>query len=281
MKTLIKKSVLASLAMSSFAFAQEPVKEEPLSFEDWKLTFSSAQPTGERGNLSSQATIEVQEGQFFINGTDTSKLMQIFGNPPGAYAGGIQDLNDGYTIIFDFESSGYVKDDDKEDLDADDLLKAFQDSEEETNKQRQAQGYGILKTVGWAFEPKYNEETNNLEWAVIFEDGNGQQTVNHKIKLLGRYGVMNATLLCEPDQLEALRPMLDKTLAGFEYSDGNKYAQFEEGDRIAEFGLTGLVLGGGIFAAAKLGFLAKFWKFIVAGVVGFFALIGKIFKRSS
>jgi len=279
MKTLIKKSILASLVFSSFAIAQEPAVEETMSFDDWKATFSSALPAGDSGKLSTQATITVQEDQIFLGGSDTSKLMQAYGNLPAVYAGAIQHINEDYTIIFDFESTGYVKDDDK-DLDADDILEAFQESEEESNKARQAQGLDVLNTVGWAFKPKYNESTNNLEWALIFEDGAGNQTVNHKIKILGRHGVMNATLLCDPSQLEALRPMLDNTLAGFAYSDGNKYAQYEEGDKIAEYGLAGLVLGGGLLAA-KLGFFSKFWKLIVAGVVGFFALIGKVFKKAT
>jgi len=41
MKTLIKKSILASLVFSSFAIAQEPAVEETMSFDDWKATFRS------------------------------------------------------------------------------------------------------------------------------------------------------------------------------------------------------------------------------------------------
>lgn len=259
--------------------AQEP-ENDPATFDSWKETFTSAQPAGETGKLGTDATIKVQENQMFLSNSDTTKLMRMFGNPPGVYAGSIQAIDNSYTIIFDFESTGYVEDDEKGDLDADKILKAFQESEEEINKQRQAQGYGTLTTVGWAFKPKYNEATNNLEWAITFEDGEGYQTVNHKIKLLGRRGVMNATLLCDPELLSSLRPMLDETLAGFEYTDGNKYSQFEEGDMIAEYGLTGLMLGGGLLAA-KLGFFSKFWKIIVAGVVGFFAVIGKFFKKAT
>ena len=178
MKTLIKKSILASLIFSSFAIAQEPAVEVTMSFDDWKATFSSALTAGDRGKLSTQATIKVQEDQVFLGGPDTSKLMQTYGNLPAVYAGAIQHINEDYTIIFDFESTGYVKDDDK-DLDADKILETFQASEEESNKARQAQGLDVLNTVGWAFKPKYNESTNNLEWALIFEDGAGNQTVNH------------------------------------------------------------------------------------------------------
>ena len=56
MKTLIKKSILASLIFSSFAIAQEPAVEVTMSFDDWKATFSSALPAGDSGKRSTQAT---------------------------------------------------------------------------------------------------------------------------------------------------------------------------------------------------------------------------------
>lgn len=284
MQTLIKKTILATFALSSLSNAQDPVAEEaivedaPITFDDWKANYSSALPSGDTGKVGNIAQIKVQKDQVYLNGANASQLMVDYGNLPSSYSGAIVALDESYVITFNFENSGYVKDDEKEDLDADELLEAFKESDGPSNEARREAGLDTLTTTGWAFKPKYNESTNNLEWAIIFKDSSGGETVNHEIKLLGRKGVMNATLLCDPSQLESLRPMLDETLAGFEYTDGNKYSQFEEGDKIADYGLMGLMLGGG-FLAAKLGFFAKFWKFIVAGVVGFFVLIKKAFKK--
>ncbi len=287
MKTF-SKIILASIALSQTAFTQELLKEEPpapLTIEEIKQNFSSAKPAGESGDIGSNSMIKVQEGQYHLNGSDANKLMQMYGNPPSRYDGAIVALDDSYAITFNFSSEGYVKDDEKEELDADELLKAFKAADKEGNKQRLAAGLDSMTTIGWAFEPHYNENTNNLEWAVIYQSSDGSQTVNHNIKILGRKGVMNATLLCDPGQLENLRPMLDKTLAGFEYKPGNKYSEFQEGDKIADYGLKGLLIGGGLLAAGKLGLfglLAKYLKPIIGGIValgvGIVKFKDKIFK---
>jgi uncharacterized membrane-anchored protein len=64
-------------------------------------------------------------------------------------------------------------------------------------------------------------------------------------------------------------------LKGFAYQKEESYAAFSKGDKIATYGLTGLIVGGGLLAAAKTGLLAKLWKPILAGLV----VIGAFFKR--
>ena len=284
MTKFISISTLTLLAFSSWAVSQEATLESatPQQEEVYVPTYQgyrSILNTGKIGKIGRSSQIQVQEGQVYLNGSDTAKLMEAYGNLPTTYHGAIVAIDESYIITFKFDETGYVKDDEKGDLDAEEILQAFKNGDAEGNKQRKAAGMDTLTTVGWAFEPKYNESTNNLEWAIIFQSGDGSQTVNHNIKILGRKGVMDAVLLCDPTALDSLRPMLDNTLAGFEYTEGNKYAEYEEGDKIAEYGLTGLIVGGGLLAAGKLGLFAllgKFWKIIAAGLVGIGAFIVKM-----
>lgn len=90
---------------------------------------------------------------------------------------------------------------------------------------------------------------------------------------------MNVQLVCSPDELDRALPMFDELLDGFEYKDGRKYAQYVAGDHVAEYTLGGLVAGGGLLAAAKFGWLTKFWKFLVAGVVAIGAGIKHLFGK--
>ena len=53
----------------------------------------------------------------------------------------------------------------------------------------------------------------------------------------------------------------------FVFEDGRKYTDFKKGDKIAKYGLTGLVLGGGLAVAAKTGLLQKLMKPILIGQV--------------
>ncbi len=289
---LLTKSIIASLALSSWATAQaeapaaptapeatEATAEAPPTIEEIKANFPSAKAPGETGLIGINAEIKVLEDQFFLNGVDTAKLMKIYGNLPETYHGAIVANDESYIITFQFNETGYVKDDEKDELDADDLMDTFKENQIEANKARREAGLDTNTIVGWAFEPKYNETTNNLEWAIIAKSGDGTEFVNHQIKLLGRKGVMDAVLICDPAILESLRPTLDKTLAAFEYSSGNKYSEFQEGDKIAEYGLKGLIVGGGLLAAGKLGLFAllgKFWKLIVGGIVAVGAFFVKI-----
>lgn len=265
------------LAFMNFALAQAApmvdATEEvqgPIMLEEIKQHFPSAKGAGEVAKLGSNATITVQEGQFFLNGSDTKKLMEMWGNLPQSYKGGILANDESYVITFTFNPIGYVKDDEKQNLDADELLEQLIEMQEAANKERKKVGKETLTVTGWATEPKYNEETNNLEWALKLKAEDGTETVNHNIKILGRKGVTDATLICDPATLDSLLPTLDNTLATFAYTQGNKYSEYKEGDKVAEYGLKALMLGGGVYAASKMGLFAllgKFWKAIVAGII--------------
>ena len=65
-----------------------------------------------------------------------------------------------------FESSGYVKDDDAKDWNADDLLKSYREGTEEANKGRTKMGVPALEILGWAEKPAYDAATHRLVWAM-------------------------------------------------------------------------------------------------------------------
>lgn len=73
-------------------------------------------------------------------------------------------------------------------------------------------------------------------------------------------------------------------MTGFKFNQGETYAEFRQGDKVATYGLVGLVAGGAAFAAGKAGLFAKlgvvfakFYKFIIAGVLALFVGIKKLF----
>ncbi|MDA7888340.1 DUF2167 domain-containing protein [Akkermansiaceae bacterium] len=261
------------LTFSGLCHAQEtPVAEEasPLDKYHWI--------TSGEGQIGSHATIKIPEGFRFLKGRETAEVMEYFGNLPSQYDGMIGPDSLDWFVIFQFSDTGYVDDSEKEDLDADELFKILKEGQEEANKERKRLGIGTLTLTGWAAEPNYNESTNNLEWGLTLVDSEGFKNVNFLTKLLGRRGVMETTLICDTEDLDAVLPVYQNLIADFEYSSGNTYAEYEEGDKLAEYGLKGLIAGGAIYGAAKLGFFAflkKGFKFIIAGVVA----VGLFLKR--
>jgi uncharacterized membrane-anchored protein len=224
------------------------------------------------GALGDLAEIAVPEGYIFADGEGTRKFLELNKNPPSGHElGMIASPDMAWVAMFEFSDIGYVKDDEKADLDADELLKSLREGNDDGNRVRKERGWSTVSITGWAQPPKYDERTNNLEWALKVEnDTNHNVTVNHNIKYLGRGGVMEANLMASPQDYEAALPAAKKVLEAYQFKTGHKYSEWKQGERVAAIGLTGLVTGGAIAAAAKTGLLAKMGK----GVVKLIAVVG-------
>ena len=84
----------------------------------------------------------------------------------------------------------------------------------------------------------------------------------------------------KPEEIATASAQADGLLGGYRFRPGNTYAEFLPGkDSVAELGLKGLILGGAGAALIKSGLLGKFWKVIVAGVVGLGAGISRLLGR--
>lgn len=239
------------------------------------------------GKIGSLAQILIPPGYRFTDGKGAGKMLEFYGNPPSdRYLGLLATENfQEHSIIFEFDDVGYVKDDEKNDLKADELLASMQEGQVADNERRKQMGLDELEITGWAVPPHFNDRTKNLEWALkLRSKATGGVTINHNTRVLGRNGVMEVTLLCSPEELEPLLPGYQKILEGFSYTEGQRYAEFREGDKVAKYGLTALIAGTGAFAAAKMGlfaklsgFIAKLGKAAILLVIGVLAAIKKLF----
>lgn len=226
------------------------------------------------------AQIELSEDYVFLDAAGTRKFMEMTQNPVSETEVGTimpSDPEQEWFLVFEYDSVGYVADDEKDSLDADAMLASIREGTEAANEERRQRGWDTMSIVGWHQEPFYDEETNNLTWAIIGEAG-GSQNVNRMIKLLGRRGVMTATLVSSPEVLPLATPLTDSLLAGYAYVPGNTYAEYVPGsDKLATYGLTALVVGGGAAALIKSGLLARLWKPLVVAFVALGAGIKRLF----
>jgi uncharacterized membrane-anchored protein len=241
------------------------------------------------GKIGRHAEIDIPQGFVFLPEKGAKVIMKESGNLVNGKEEGLLIKNGkGWSVLFEFDDDGYVKDDDKEEaLNAEKMLKAIHDSEPDVNRQLEEAGLPKQHVTGFAMPPKYNEKTNNFEWAIRFTtEGKQTETVNYNTKLLGRRGVMTATLMVDPDQMEAVLPEYQELLAGYRYVKGDTYAEYRQGDKLATYGFTGLMVGGGALVASKLGLfgklfavLAKGGKAVFAGIAVLVAGIGKFFGK--
>ena len=230
------------------------------------------------------AQLDMSEAFLFAGPEDTRAVMEYLGNPATNEEVGmiIPSSEEGnWFIVFEYSDIGYVQDDDRDSIDAAAILESYRKGTEQANEARVQMGALPIHVTGWYEEPHYDTRTNNLTWAMLLEDDEKQQTVNYNVRILGRGGYMSAVLVADPESLNALKPQVESVLANLTYKPGNRYAEFVQGDRLADIGLTALIAGGAGAAAVKLGLfktLAKFGKAIFVAVLAFFAAIWRVLK---
>lgn len=274
--------MLALWGLASFIFLAVPLAAQDQAPKvNWV-------PGPAQVDLGDVAELDLAEGYVFLNAGEARKLLAAVGNVPhgsevGLVAPAAEDEN--WFVVFDYNEVGYVRDDEKDKIDAAAILKGIREGTEEANKERKKKGIPGLHVVGWQEQPYYDASTHNLSWAILAKDDGGDQVVNFNVRLLGRSGYMSATLVDDPTKIADARPQLDGLLAAFSYKTGSKYAEFRPGDKVAEYGLMALVAGGAGAAAAKTGLLAAFGKLLAKGgkaivllVVAAFAAVGKVLK---
>ena len=234
------------------------------------------------GRIGTTAIVKVREGQAFLDAPNTRRFLELNQNPPRDNHYTLVGADEAWFAIFYFDASGYVKDDEK--LDPDALIKSMKDSDQGANDERKRLGMPPLYTDGWHVAPHYDLNTRRLEWATRLRTDDGQQTVNYTIRILGRRGVMRATLVSSPQTLDSDIKDFKVSLASYDFVPGERYAEFVSGDRVAEYGLAALVLGGAAAVATKTGFGKAIGKFVIVGVVAaggaILAFARKFFKRS-
>jgi len=260
----------AALVCAGAASAQEP-EAPPLDFQQGPGTFAM------HGDL---AEIELTDSYVFLDGDNTRKLLELTQNPSsGGEIGTVlpRAEGEGWFVIFEWDEIGYVGDED-EDLDAAAILSSIEQGTAHANEERTKRGWPMLEIVGWHDEPRYDANTNNLTWAIV-GSSQGEENINRFVKVLGRKGVMTATLVASRDELFAADNELWTLLSGYHFQSGSSYAEYVPGtDKLAEMGLAALVVGGAGAVLVKSGLLARFWKLIVAGLVGVGGVVSRFFR---
>jgi uncharacterized membrane-anchored protein len=230
------------------------------------------------------AKINIPSGYKFLNSEQASFIVtNVWGNPPQTVLGMLMPENvkitdsNSYAFIIEWDEMGYVKDNDADEIDYDDLLKDLQDETEEANEERTKEGYEAVKLVGWAAKPFYDKQHKILHWAkeVKFgEMGGGENTLNYNVRILGRKGVLILNAVSGMSQLPLVNNDIKSVLNIVEFTEGNKYENFDSNmDTVAAVGIGGLVAGKVLAKLGFLGLLAKFFAPLLKfGKLGFVAI---------
>jgi uncharacterized membrane-anchored protein len=242
------------------------------------------QPGPVLGDLGDEAKVAVPDGCTFTGAEGTRQFMELNQNPVSERERGtvlcrIVDANGGtasnWFAVFEYNGSGYVKDDEKESLDGEAILASLKEGTEYGNKERKKHGWEAIYLDGWQHAPYYDEQTKNLTWATRLHGEDNVQVLNHSVRLLGRGGVMSVDLVVSPEYYQQALPAFNAVVGDFRYKTGHSYAEWRKGDKLAGYGLTALVAGGAGAVLVKTGLLQKFGKAILVALAAGVAAIRK------
>ena len=246
--------------------------------------------------LGHDLTLALPENYVFFDKDQANQLMESMGNMKSDDRIGIVTReNASWLISMTYVEEGYVKDDEAEKLDANEILNAIKEGTEEANKFREERGFAAVHVEGWTEPPRYDRAVHHVVWALKANSKNGA-SLNYNTRILGRRGYASLNLIDDPEHVEASKPEAAKFLAATTFNKGARYEDFDnKKDKVAEYGLAALIAGGAGAAALKLvkvGLLAKFGgklialliagkKLIVLAGVAIAAFLRKLFGGKS
>ena len=252
--------------------------------------------TGDVPIPGANAMLRLGEDYYFLPADEARLVLtEGWGNPPEVsnqvlgmvFPAGRSFTDDTWGAVITYDPTGYVSDEDAGSVDYAELLTQLQSGEAELNAERTRQGYPAQHLVGWAQSPVYDSRTHSVVWAQNIQfQGEADNTLNYDIRLLGREGVLSLNMVTVMSKLDETRDAAQRFATAAEFTPGARYADFRQGDRVAEYGVAGLVAAGvGATVAKKVGLLAlllafgkKFIILIIAGLALFGGFVRRLFR---
>ena len=285
--------LFGSPSFASHSHAAKPTAPPPPAAAD-------AEPPGPKYNwqsgpqaidLGHELQLDLPADYAFLGMPEAKALMESLGNLYNENLLGVVIAGGGdspWFITVRYTEEGHV--DDSEAIDADKLLKAIQQGTLEANEERVKRGFSAAHVDGWDEAPKYDHALHQLVWALTMKTTRGKDSLNYSTRILGRRGYVAINLVTGVDRFASDRPQAAKILSVTRFKQGARYEDFDKKtDKVAEYGLMGLILGGvgiGALKLAKVGLFAAFgksiWAFILIAkkaVVLFFVGIWAAIKK--
>jgi uncharacterized membrane-anchored protein len=264
-------------------------QEQQQEFDPEAFNASLKYQSGTVSLRNGLATLNLPEGYRYLDPDQAQRLLvEGWGNPPGDKPLGmivpaaINPMTDeGWGVIITYTEDGYVEDGDAAKIDYDEMLTEMQTATREGNAERVEAGYSPMELVGWAERPHYDAAAHKLYWArELRVDTFSTHTLNYDVRVLGRQGVLSLNAIAGMQQLPTVQRDMQGVLNFVEFNEGNRYADFSDGDKVAAYGIGALVAGK---VAVKAGFfkillaaLLAGKKFLVIGVIAIGAFLRRL-----
>ena len=181
--------------------------------------------------LEKVAQIQLPAGYLFLDGAGTRALMKKSGEPvSGNEMGLIVPTNANWSVVFEFNDVGYVKDDDKDKLDPRQAACFHQGRHGRGEQAARTPRHSADRNRRLGAEARIQPAKRTILRAIRATSG-GEPLLNYNTRILGRKGVMEVVLVCDPDQLATTLPKFKDLLSKYSFQTGQSYAEYHSGDR--------------------------------------------------
>jgi uncharacterized membrane-anchored protein len=238
----------------------------------------------------SHAHIQLPAGKLLLLGSDAERFGWLVSGVefPGTEALMSYDAKDAAVVYYEWRDEGYVSDSDWAEVDRDALLEQYREATRASNEERAKNGFAPMEVVGWIQPPNYDATSRTVTYAMELKDTDSHWA-NAVALRLGRTGYTEFTWAGSIALLQnsGNHPeLLNTALDTHEFDEGYRYTDFQEGDKVAAFGIAGLVatalglkLGGKGLIAAIIAFIVAGKKIIIPAVLLGGAGLAKYWRR--
>jgi uncharacterized membrane-anchored protein len=264
-----------SLALAC-AFAAAPLAADqgtyPKTEEELEAAYDGLNWRTGFGNYNlpkSHAVINLRSGQALLLGADAERYSWLSSGtefPDTEAVLTYDSASSNAEVYYEWRDEGYVSDSDWADVNADQLLEDYREGTEAANDERVANGFEPMHVVEWLEQPHYDKTTHTITYAIELKDKDGSWANAFALRL-GRAGYTEFTWVGSVGLFQGAggRPaLLNEALVSHSYAEGHRYADFKEGDKIAAYGVAGLVAAA-IGAKLGKGLIAALIAFLIAG----------------
>jgi len=285
---MLRLPLTALLAVSLLAAAAAaadqgpyPETEEALEAEYAKLKW--IEKPGTYVLERSGSTVTLSAGRSLLLGHDAErKLFLMNGTESPEAEAVLYDRKDDVLVVYEFFGEGFVKDEGWARIDSDALLESIRERIRAQNQERAERGIAPMTVTGWREPPEYAASYDVARWAIEFDEEGEPAMIARALKL-GRYGYQQFTWIGTVEQYSETDSLLDTALGGHDFREGGSYADFQDGDKVAAYGLGALAAGAmgaeiGKSASAAtfadaVAFLEKSWIVVVVVAIGAIGVI--------
>lgn len=238
-------------ALSCFG---QPSSLTPLMSAQQQVKWTSGPITASLGTI---ADMEIPQGYRLTDAEGGRILLERMKNPvPRGLVGILTPESGAWLVVLEFAETGYLKTSADERINSTAILQTLWTRIESQNKLRTSKGAAPITSVNWELTPEFNAADHLLESALRVETQT-DKVVNQSVRLLGRKGVLMATVVRAVKTTPEMFP-LKELMKGVAFKAGQRYDDYQAGDKLASVGIFQLLTGDDQATAPARDWASKF-----------------------